>query len=36
MKTISEQMDVVIAGGGTAGHMAALQAGTGRGKNICH
>lgn len=26
MKTISEQVDVVIAGGGTAGHVAALQA----------
>lgn len=26
MKTISEEVDVVIAGGGTAGHVAALQA----------
>ena len=26
MKTITEQVDVVVAGGGTAGHVAALQA----------
>ena len=26
MKNISETVDVVIAGGGTAGHVAALQA----------
>ncbi|MBF0235378.1 MAG: FAD-dependent oxidoreductase, partial [Desulfamplus sp.] len=26
MKKISEQVDVVVAGGGTAGHVAALQA----------
>ena len=26
MKTINEKVDVVVAGGGTAGHVAALQA----------
>ena len=26
MKTIREKVDVVVAGGGTAGHIAALQA----------
>ena len=26
MKTVKETVDVVIAGGGTAGHVAALQA----------
>ena len=26
MKTVNETVDVVIAGGGTAGHVAALQA----------
>jgi flavin-dependent dehydrogenase len=26
LKTITEQVDVVIAGGGTAGHVAAIQA----------
>jgi pyruvate/2-oxoglutarate dehydrogenase complex dihydrolipoamide dehydrogenase (E3) component len=26
MKTINEKVDVVVAGGGTAGHVAAIQA----------
>jgi hypothetical protein len=32
MKTINEKVDVIVAGGGTAGHVAAIQAGRARVK----